>query len=43
MKATALALAEIGIFATLNQTELEGLQNQTEIRAYRQGEVVMHS
>ena len=42
MKATALALAEIWIFASLNQTELERLQNHTEIRAYRQGESVMN-
>lgn len=42
MKATVEQLAEIGIFATLNRTELERLQSNTEIRAYRQGEVVMY-
>jgi CRP-like cAMP-binding protein len=42
MKATVEQLAEIWIFATLNRTELERLQGHTEIRTYRQGEVVMH-
>lgn len=42
MKATVEQLAEIGIFASLNRTELQRLQSNTEIRAYRQGEVVMH-
>lgn len=42
MKATVEQIAEIWIFDSLNQTELERLQNHTEIRAYRQGEVVMY-
>jgi CRP/FNR family transcriptional regulator, cyclic AMP receptor protein len=42
MKATVEQLAEIWIFATLNRTELERLQGHTEIRTYRQGEVVMY-
>jgi CRP/FNR family transcriptional regulator, cyclic AMP receptor protein len=42
MKATVEQLAEIGIFASLNRTELERLQSNTEIRAYRQGEIVMY-
>ena len=42
MKATIEQLAQIGIFASLNRTELERLQEHTAIRTYRQGEVVMH-
>lgn len=42
MKATVGQLADIWIFASLNSTELERLQGHTEIRTYRQGEVVMH-
>ena len=42
MKATVEQLAQIGIFASLNRTELERLQEHTAIRTYRQGEVVMH-
>lgn len=42
MKATVEQLAQIGIFARLNRTELERLQEHTAIRTYRQGEVVMH-
>jgi CRP-like cAMP-binding protein len=42
MKATVEQLAEIGIFASLNRTELEQLQEHTAIRTYRQGEVVMY-
>jgi CRP/FNR family transcriptional regulator, cyclic AMP receptor protein len=42
MKATVEQLTEIWIFATLNRTELERLQVHTEIRTYRQGEVVMY-
>ncbi|MEG4962404.1 MULTISPECIES: Crp/Fnr family transcriptional regulator [unclassified Microcoleus] len=42
MKATVEQLAEIGIFASLNRTELERLQEHTAIRTYRQGEVVMY-
>lgn len=42
MKATVEQIAEIGIFATLKRTELERLQSNTEIRAYRQGEIVMY-
>jgi CRP-like cAMP-binding protein len=42
MKATVEQLAKIGIFASLNQTELERLQEHTAIRTYRQGEVVMY-
>ena len=42
MKATVEQLAKIGIFASLNQTKLEGLQEHTVIRTYRQGEVVMY-
>jgi CRP/FNR family transcriptional regulator, cyclic AMP receptor protein len=42
MKATVKQLTEIWIFATLNRTELERLQGHTEIRTYRQGEVVMY-
>ncbi|MEG4198203.1 Crp/Fnr family transcriptional regulator [Microcoleus sp. Pol12A5] len=42
MKATVEQLAKIGIFTSLNQTELERLQEHTVIRTYRQGEVVMY-
>lgn len=42
MKATVEQLAEIGIFASLNRTDLEQLQEHTAIRTYRQGEVVMY-
>ena len=42
MKSTVEQLAQIGIFASLNQTELERLQEHTVIRTYRQGEVVMY-
>ena len=42
MKATVEQLAKIGIFASLNETELERLQEHTVIRTYRQGEVVMY-
>ena len=42
MKATVEQLAEIGIFASLNRTELEQLQEHTAIRTYQQGEVVMY-
>ncbi len=42
MKATIEQLAQIGIFGSLNQTELERLQEHTAIRTYRQGEVVMY-
>ncbi|MCC3404106.1 MAG: Crp/Fnr family transcriptional regulator [Microcoleus sp. PH2017_10_PVI_O_A] len=42
MKATVEQLAQIGIFASLNQAELEQLQEHTAIRTYRQGEVVMY-
>ncbi|MCZ0901883.1 cyclic nucleotide-binding domain-containing protein, partial [Microcoleus sp. HI-ES] len=42
MKSTVEQLAKIGIFTSLNQTELERLQEHTAIRTYRQGEVVMY-
>ncbi|MCC3415532.1 MULTISPECIES: Crp/Fnr family transcriptional regulator [unclassified Microcoleus] len=42
MKATVEQLAQIGIFASLNRTDLEQLQEHTAIRSYRQGEVVMY-
>ncbi|MGL5059147.1 MAG: Crp/Fnr family transcriptional regulator [Microcoleus sp.] len=42
MKATVAQLAKIWIFASLNSTELERLQEHTAIRTYRQGEVVMY-
>ncbi|NJR22714.1 MAG: Crp/Fnr family transcriptional regulator [Richelia sp. CSU_2_1] len=42
MKANVAQLAEIWIFASLNSTELERLQEHTAIRTYRQGEVVMY-
>ncbi len=42
MKSTVEQLAKIEIFSSLNQTELERLQEHTVIRTYRQGEVVMY-
>ena len=42
MKATIEQLAQIGIFGSLNRTELERLQEHTAIRTYQQGEVVMY-
>ncbi len=42
MKATVEQLAQLGIFASLNRTELERLQEHTAIRTYQQGEVVMY-
>lgn len=42
MKANVEQLAQIGIFASLNRTELERLQEHTAIRTYQQGEVVMY-
>ncbi|MBE9094831.1 Crp/Fnr family transcriptional regulator [Tychonema sp. LEGE 07203] len=42
MKATVEQLAQIGIFSSLNPTELEQLQEHTAVRTYQQGEVVMY-